>query len=100
MAKQSALASRSVSTPSPLVPYVPRLTLDWARADELVSRPGPAWRVVEGTMVFADISGFTKMSERLARPGKGGAGEGTAPSNNGFERLLEIAYPAGGGPLK
>ncbi len=89
-----------MTTSSPLVPYVPRLTLDWARADELVSRRGPAWRVVDGTMVFADISGFTKMSERLARHGKVGAEEVTDAINTCFEQLLEIAYSAGGSLLK
>ena len=86
---------------SSLVPYVPRLTLDWARSDALVTDAGvPAWRVVEGTMVFADISGFTKMSERLARHGKVGAEEVTDAINTCFEQLLEIAYSAGGSLLK
>jgi class 3 adenylate cyclase/tetratricopeptide (TPR) repeat protein len=89
-----------VTEPSSLVPYVPRLTLDWARADELVRRPGPAWRLLDGTMVFADISGFTKMSERLARHGKVGAEEVTDAINTCFEQLLEIAYSAGGSLLK
>ena len=89
-----------MTEPSSLVPYVPRLTLEWARADEQVGRAGPAWRVVDGTMVFADISGFTKMSERLARHGKVGAEEVTDAINTCFEQLLEIAYAAGGSLLK
>ena len=89
-----------MTEPSSLVPYVPRLTLDWARADELVRRAGPAWRALDGTMVFADISGFTKMSERLARHGKVGAEEVTDAINTCFEQLLEIAYSAGGSLLK
>jgi len=44
-----------------LRPYVPRLVVDWLR-----SAPGEAWRVVDGTLAFVDISGFTKMTERLA----------------------------------
>src|SRR3954470_6892656 len=51
-------------------------------------------------MVFADISGFTKMSERLARHGKVGAEEVTDAINTCFEQLLEIAYAAGGSLLK
>jgi len=35
-------------------------------ADELVE-------TLDGTMVFADVSGFTRLSERLARKGKEGA---------------------------
>jgi class 3 adenylate cyclase/predicted ATPase len=83
-----------------LVPYVPRLTLEWARADERVSGGAAAWQVVEGTMVFADISGFTKMSERLARHGKVGAEEVTDAINTCFEQLLAIAYASGGSLLK
>src|SRR3954447_342930 len=51
-------------------------------------------------MVFADISGFTKMSERLARHGKVGAEEVTDAINTCFEQLLAIAYASGGGLLK
>ena len=83
-----------------LVPYVPRLTLEWARADEHVSAGAAQWRVVDGTMVFADISGFTKMSERLARHGKVGAEEVTDAINTCFEQLLAIAYASGGSLLK
>ena len=83
-----------------LVPYVPRLTLEWARADDRVAGDSAAWRVVDGTMVFADISGFTKMSERLARHGKVGAEEVTDAINACFEQLLAIAYASGGSLLK
>src|SRR6185295_17480188 len=48
-----------------LTPYVPRLLLSWV-ADGL----DDAYREVEGTLVFVDISGFTKLSERLAKLGK------------------------------
>ena len=51
-------------------------------------------------MLFVDISGFTKMSERLARHGKVGAEEVTDAIGTCFEALLEIAYQAGGGLLK
>ena len=45
--------------------YVPRMLLArLARQDdELVE-------TLDGTMVFADVSGFTRLSERLARKGK------------------------------
>ena len=89
-----------MSNSGALVPYVPRLTLEWARADERVAGGAAAWQVVDGTMVFADISGFTKMSERLARHGKVGAEEVTDAINTCFEQLLAIAYASGGSLLK
>jgi len=52
-----------------LVPYLPRIVLEWAR-----SAPEARWSELEGTMAFVDISGFTAMSERLARAGKAGFG--------------------------
>ncbi|MBA3348174.1 MAG: AAA family ATPase [Actinobacteria bacterium] len=78
-----------------LVPYVPRLTIEWLR-DE----PERLWREVDGTLAFVDISGFTAMSERLARFGKVGAEEVTEVMNGVFSSLLDDAYAYGGGLLK
>jgi class 3 adenylate cyclase/tetratricopeptide (TPR) repeat protein len=51
-------------------------------------------------MVFVDISGFTKMSERLARNGKVGAEEVADVIGSVFARLLSVAYGEGGGLIK
>ncbi|HET6625265.1 MAG TPA: hypothetical protein VFG63_02650, partial [Nocardioidaceae bacterium] len=40
-----------------LQPYVPRLLADW-----LSSSPAQNHRAVDGTLLFADISGFTKLT--------------------------------------
>ena len=47
-----------------------RIVLDW-----VTDEPERRWRVVEGTMVFADISGFTALSEKLATRGRIGTEE-------------------------
>ena len=78
-----------------LVSYVPRLLADWQR-----ETPGEAARTIEGTLVFVDISGFTKLSERLARKGKVGSEEVTEVLDSTFARLLAVAYENGGGLLK
>lgn len=78
-----------------LTPYVPRLVLDWGRL-----MPDVAARTVDGTLVFADVSGFTAMSERLARFGKIGAEEVTWGIDHVFTEMLDVAYGAGGGLLK
>jgi class 3 adenylate cyclase/tetratricopeptide (TPR) repeat protein len=78
-----------------LVPFVPRLTIEWLRGDDRV-----AWREVDGTVAFVDISGFTAMSERLSQRGRAGAEEVTDVMNSTFASLLEIAYSYGGGLLK
>ncbi|HEY5183962.1 MAG TPA: hypothetical protein VIM19_03440 [Actinomycetes bacterium] len=53
-----------------LKPYVPRLVVDWLR-----SGSQDTYRDVEGSLAFVDISGFTQLTERLARKGKVGAEE-------------------------
>jgi class 3 adenylate cyclase/tetratricopeptide (TPR) repeat protein len=92
-------SATALSPPSGVfTPYVPGPALVWAR--ELGSDHQPQWRVLEGSMVFGDVSGFTKMSERLARHGKVGAEEVTDAINTCFEQLLDVAYRAGGSLLK
>ena len=93
MATSSANALSTSSTD--LVPFIPRLTLEWLR-DE----PESSWREVDGTVAFIDISGFTAMSERLSGLGRAGAEEVTEVMNATFAALLGVAYAQGGGLLK
>ena len=51
-------------------------------------------------MVFVDISGFTKMSDRLARLGKRGAEEVTSIISRCFDRLSPTPMRPGGTLLK
>ena len=55
---------------------------------------------LEGTIAFVDISGFTKLSERLARHGRSGAEELTATIDTCFVALLDLAVANGGRLLK
>jgi class 3 adenylate cyclase/tetratricopeptide (TPR) repeat protein len=55
---------------------------------------------LDGTLVMADISGFTKMSERLAEIGKEGAEWLTNTINLYFESMLDSARRFGGSNLK
>ena len=45
-----------------LRPYLPRMLLQW-----LADSPGTILQEIEGTVVFVDISGFTKMKRRASR---------------------------------
>lgn len=78
-----------------LTPYVPRLLVQW-----LADRPGDTHLEVEGSVVFVDISGFTKLSEKLAKHGKEGAEQVTAAIETCFTALLSVAYANGGGLIK
>lgn len=49
-----------------LAPYSPRALRAW-RGDL------PGYVSKEGTLVFADVSGFTRLTERLAKRGKAGS---------------------------
>jgi class 3 adenylate cyclase/tetratricopeptide (TPR) repeat protein len=78
-----------------LKPYLPRLLIEWLR-----ETPDASFRQVEGSLAFVDISGFTKMCERLARKGKVGAEEVTDVLDLCFTQLLGVAYEYGGGVIK
>ncbi|MGD2026945.1 MAG: adenylate/guanylate cyclase domain-containing protein, partial [Anaerolineales bacterium] len=53
-----------------------------------------------GSLVFADVSGFTAMSEKLSALGKEGAEEITLIVNNYFERMIGISLQFGGDLIK
>ncbi len=78
-----------------ITPYLPRLVIDWIR-DE----PAVLARRLDGTIVFIDVSGFTKLSERLARAGNVGAEELAETIGSTFSELLTVAYANGGGLVK
>ena len=75
--------------------YLPRLTIRW-----LADHPEQRVQAIEGTAVFVDVSGFTAMSERLARTGRVGAEEVADVIGDVFGQLLTTAYDNGGSLLK
>ncbi len=77
------MAEGTTSVDDPLAPYVPRLAVSWLR-----ETPERLWREVEGSLAFVDISGFTQLTERLARKGKVGAEEMSDILNATFAELL------------
>ena len=78
-----------------LAPYLPRLVIDW-----MSNEPTMRSREIDATIVFIDISGFTKLSERLARDGNIGAEELATTIGSTFTDLLAVAYANGGRLLK
>jgi class 3 adenylate cyclase/tetratricopeptide (TPR) repeat protein len=79
----------------PLTAYVPRLLPAWAAAEL-----GPANRVIDGSLLFFDITGFTPLTERLARKGREGAEELSNLLDTVFSQLLMDAEDEGGDLLK
>src|SRR5688572_5169232 len=75
--------------------YVPRLLPAWAAAEQ-----GSAHRVVDGSLLFFDITGFTPLTERLARRGREGAEELSNLLDSVFSQLLTDAEDEGGDLLK
>jgi len=113
----SSLPTHEYTGATPHVPGAPELTEspkndaepDAARAIPYVARilqqhlvEDPTRRVWKrrGTAVFVDISGFTKLSERLARKGREGAEQITEAIEKSFESILFVAYENGGSLLK
>jgi predicted ATPase/class 3 adenylate cyclase len=81
-----------------ILPYVPHHI-----ARELTSNPTAGrvgGKVVEGTLLFVDVAGFTPMSENLAQVGKEGAEELTLIMTACFTRILNVFADYDGIPLK
>lgn len=91
----SARTRFGTGTTDVLQPYVARMVRYW---DE--ETPDRLHRPVDGTMALVDISGFTRVSERLARHGHVGAEEVTEVIDGTFGRLLPAAYAFGANLLK
>jgi class 3 adenylate cyclase/tetratricopeptide (TPR) repeat protein len=75
--------------------YVPRVASEWG-----LDAAGARWREVDSSLCFVDLSGFTSLSERLARRGRIGAEELTEVLNRVFGAMLGLAYERGGSLLK
>jgi class 3 adenylate cyclase/tetratricopeptide (TPR) repeat protein len=75
--------------------YVPRLLPPWAAAES-----GPAYRAIDGSLLLFDITGFTPLTERLARRGREGAEELSNLLDTVFSQLLMDAEDEGGDLLK
>ena len=81
-----------------ILPYIPQPI-----AQEMMSDPTAApvgGKAVEGTLLLADVAGFTAMSESLAQVGKEGAEELTLMMTACFTRMVNVIANYGGIPLK
>jgi class 3 adenylate cyclase/tetratricopeptide (TPR) repeat protein len=75
--------------------HIPDLAIDWA-----MRHPEHRWRTLPGTLVFADISGFTALAERLAQRGRSGGEELVETLSRVFAAMIDIAHGHGGMLLK
>ncbi len=75
--------------------HLPALAIDWA-----IDTPERLWRVIDGTLCFADISGFTALAERLAQRGRVGGEELVETLSRVFGAMLESARERDGMLLK
>lgn len=78
-----------------LLPYVPRLLATWSPTGD-----DPRHMRVTGSVAFVDISGFTRLTERLARKGKVGAEEMSDILSATFAGLLTEAMDDGADLVK
>ena len=75
--------------------HIPELAIEWQ-----LDSPGRLWQVVDGTLCFADISGFTALAERLAQQGRVGGEELIETLSRVFGGMLERARERDGMLLK
>jgi class 3 adenylate cyclase/tetratricopeptide (TPR) repeat protein len=80
--------------PTDLTPFVSEVARVWDTGRDGSARSHP------GTLVFADISGFTRLTERLAAKGRFGAEEMSDHLDLVLSALLESAYGFGGWLVK
>lgn len=78
-----------------LARHIPPIALTWD--DEA---PGQEWRSIDASLVFADISGFTALTERLSARGRIGAEQIIDTLNSIFGSMLVTAAGRGGELLK
>ena len=83
-------------TAAALKPYVPRLVRAWSEE----ATAGPRARVLDGSLVSVDISGFTALAERLAVNGRAGAEELVGRISSVFAELIDVTERHGGDVLK
>jgi class 3 adenylate cyclase/predicted ATPase len=82
-----------------VVAYLPRHLTSGSISDGS-SEQAPRAEQVEGTLLFADVSGFTRLSERLARVGRAGAEEMVGAISRVFSPLVAAVEDRGGDVLK
>lgn len=85
------MSAKTESRAAALRPYVPDLLACW-------HGEFPGLREVEGTLLYADVSGFTRLSERLSKRGRSGAEEVVTVISEVWRDLLDAA--GDGDPLK
>jgi class 3 adenylate cyclase/tetratricopeptide (TPR) repeat protein len=78
-----------------ILPYLPDLLIN-----SLTDKSLKLDRCINGSLLFADLSGFTAMSEKLASLGRIGAEKLANIMNDCFDSLLAIVYGSGGDVIK
>ncbi|HYF62731.1 MAG TPA: adenylate/guanylate cyclase domain-containing protein, partial [Herpetosiphonaceae bacterium] len=82
-----------------LISYVPRLTV--ARlTDHPQSALQPSLDRIAAAVLFADVSGFTALTDRLSQRGRVGSEDLTTILNASFGRLIAIVLAHGGDVVK
>jgi class 3 adenylate cyclase/tetratricopeptide (TPR) repeat protein len=92
------IAEHIASLRNVLSTYLPRYLVELITEDPTPGQVSGNFR--HGAVMFADVSGFTAMSEKLSALGKEGAEEITSVLDQYFDAMLEIGDYFGGDLLK
>ena len=77
-------------------PYLPDILINSQVGSKISNRD----TIIDGSLLFADLSGFTAMSEKLAKQGRLGGEKLAEIINSCFNSLLGLAFAAGGDVIK
>ncbi|HDD24889.1 MAG TPA: hypothetical protein ENF52_05590, partial [Chloroflexi bacterium] len=83
-----------------VITYLPRYLVQLLWPLPLTDVPRVGGEFLNGALLFADISGFTAMSERMSTLGKEGDEQVTELINRYFSTMLEVIFAHGGDLFK
>ncbi len=83
-----------------VVPYLPRYLVRAELAQRAAPQQLAGGEFLHGALMFADVSGFTALSERLSVLGREGAEQISEIINRYFGQMMSIAFAHGGDVFK
>jgi class 3 adenylate cyclase len=99
VARRTQTVAARISEVREYLPYLPEMVIERVVA-ATDAEPAASRESFPGVVLFADISGFTALTERLTRQGALGTEKLTQTLNDYFTQLIAVVHKHGGDVLK